>query len=107
MAFGRRVARRNAMRDRRRLFRDHLCYNEPGAAPTTQILFGNDHPYRPPADAAGSITQLGLSATDLQAIGCDSALTPLRCSEHEHEHVVATDGPGRGVTSRIWQESSI
>ena len=96
------------MRDRRRLFRDYLRYNEPAAAPMTQVLFGNDHRYRPLADTADSMTQLGLSATDLQAVGCDSALTPLCCSGHEQvRQDLATDTRGRGIASYSWQKSSI
>jgi predicted TIM-barrel fold metal-dependent hydrolase len=48
-----------------------------GFAPMTQILFGTDHPYRPLAETADSFTQIGLSASDLQAIGRDNALSLL------------------------------
>jgi predicted TIM-barrel fold metal-dependent hydrolase len=42
--------------------------------PTTQILFGSDFPYRPLGETADSLPRLGLSASDLQAIGRDNAL---------------------------------
>ena len=45
--------------------------------PTTQILFGSDFPYRPLGETADSLPHLGLSASDLQAIGRDNALTLL------------------------------
>jgi predicted TIM-barrel fold metal-dependent hydrolase len=45
--------------------------------PTTQILFGSDNPFIPLAETAEGMTQLGLSAADLQRIGRDNALALL------------------------------
>ncbi len=45
--------------------------------PTTQILFGSDHPFVAPAETAEGMMQLGLSADDLRLIGRDNALTLL------------------------------
>ena len=45
--------------------------------PTTQILLGSDNPYVPLGDTAQGMTQLGLSAADLRAIGRDNALALL------------------------------
>jgi 6-methylsalicylate decarboxylase len=45
--------------------------------PLTQILFGSDHPFRPLAESAGTMTELGLSTAELQAIGWDNALAVL------------------------------
>jgi predicted TIM-barrel fold metal-dependent hydrolase len=45
--------------------------------PTSQILFGSDYPYVPAAVTADGMTHLGLSATDLQAIGHDNAVALL------------------------------
>jgi predicted TIM-barrel fold metal-dependent hydrolase len=45
--------------------------------PPSQILFGSDHPFRPLAESAGTINELGLSAAALQAIGWDNALAVL------------------------------
>jgi 6-methylsalicylate decarboxylase len=45
--------------------------------PMSQILFGSDHPYRPLAESAGTMNDLGLSAAELQAIGGDNALAVL------------------------------
>jgi Amidohydrolase len=42
--------------------------------PTSQILFGSDFPYRALGETTGSLTQLGLSAADLPAIGRENAL---------------------------------
>jgi predicted TIM-barrel fold metal-dependent hydrolase len=42
--------------------------------PTTQILFGSDHPFIPLAETAEGVTKLGFSATDLQRITSDNAL---------------------------------
>jgi predicted TIM-barrel fold metal-dependent hydrolase len=41
--------------------------------PTSQILFGSDYPFVRIAETADGMTQVGLSAADLQAIGCDNA----------------------------------
>jgi 6-methylsalicylate decarboxylase len=41
--------------------------------PTSQILFGGDYPFVPIAETAVGMTQVGLSAADLQAIGRDNA----------------------------------
>jgi len=41
--------------------------------PTSQILFGGDYPFVPTAETAAGMTQVGLSAADLQAIGQDNA----------------------------------
>jgi len=48
-----------------------------GLIPTNQILFGSDFPYRPLGETADTISQLGLSEADLNAIGRDNALTLL------------------------------
>jgi predicted TIM-barrel fold metal-dependent hydrolase len=45
--------------------------------PISQILFGGDYPFVPIAETAGGMTQVGLSAADLQAIGRDNALALL------------------------------
>jgi 6-methylsalicylate decarboxylase len=45
--------------------------------PTSQILFGSDYPFVPIAETAGGMTQIGLSAADLQAIGRDNAVALL------------------------------
>jgi 6-methylsalicylate decarboxylase len=45
--------------------------------PTSQILFGSDFPYRGLGETADSMAQLGLSASDLQAIGWENALALL------------------------------
>lgn len=42
--------------------------------PITQILFGSDHPFRPLAETADTIGDLGLSTSELRAIGRDNAL---------------------------------
>jgi 6-methylsalicylate decarboxylase len=41
--------------------------------PTSQILFGSDYPFVPIAETADGMTHLGLSPSDLQAIGRDNA----------------------------------
>jgi predicted TIM-barrel fold metal-dependent hydrolase len=41
--------------------------------PISQILFGGDYPYVPIGETAGGMTQIGLSASDLRAIGRDNA----------------------------------
>ena len=41
--------------------------------PTSQILFGGDYPFVRIAETAGGMTHLGLSTSDLQAIGYDNA----------------------------------
>ena len=45
--------------------------------PSTQILFGSDHPFVPLADTAERLPNLDLSAGDLQRIGRDNALALL------------------------------
>jgi 6-methylsalicylate decarboxylase len=45
--------------------------------PISQILFGSDFPYRPLGETADSLSQLGLSPADLQAIGRDNTLALL------------------------------
>jgi predicted TIM-barrel fold metal-dependent hydrolase len=45
--------------------------------PITQILFGGDNPFVPLRQTAQGMTQLDLSAADLQAIGRDNALALL------------------------------
>ena len=45
--------------------------------PTNQILFDSDFPYRGLGETAGTMTQLGLSAADLRAIGRENALALL------------------------------
>jgi len=45
--------------------------------PASQILFGSDFPYRALGETADTVTELGLSAADLQAIGRDNALALL------------------------------
>jgi predicted TIM-barrel fold metal-dependent hydrolase len=45
--------------------------------PVSQILFGSDHPFRPLAESAGPLSELGFSAAELQAIGWDNALRVL------------------------------
>src|SRR5262245_32221831 len=45
--------------------------------PVTQILFGGDNPFVPLRETAQGMTQLALSAADLQAIGRDNALALL------------------------------
>lgn len=42
--------------------------------PTTQILFGSDHPFIPLAETAEGVTKLGFSASDLQRITSDNSL---------------------------------
>lgn len=42
--------------------------------PTTQILFGSDHPFIPLAETAEGVTKLGFSESDLQRIVHDNAL---------------------------------
>ena len=42
--------------------------------PTTQILFGSDHPFIPLAETVEGVTKLGFSASDLQRITSDNAL---------------------------------
>jgi predicted TIM-barrel fold metal-dependent hydrolase len=46
-------------------------------APTTQILFGSDSPYVPLQETARGLTQLGLQAADVRAIGRGNALALL------------------------------
>jgi predicted TIM-barrel fold metal-dependent hydrolase len=41
--------------------------------PTSQILFGSDYPFVPIAEGAVGMTKVGLSASDLRAIGRDNA----------------------------------
>ena len=41
--------------------------------PTSQILFGADYPFVPIAETAAGITQVGLSAADLQMVGSENA----------------------------------
>jgi predicted TIM-barrel fold metal-dependent hydrolase len=48
-----------------------------GLVPTSQILFGSDFPYRGLGETAGTMSQIGLSEADLNAIGRDNALTLL------------------------------
>jgi 6-methylsalicylate decarboxylase len=45
--------------------------------PISQIVFGGDYPYVPIGETAGGMTHLGLSPSDLQAIGRDNALALL------------------------------
>ncbi len=45
--------------------------------PTSQILFGSDYPFVRIAETADGMTQVGLSAADLQATGRDNALALL------------------------------
>jgi 6-methylsalicylate decarboxylase len=45
--------------------------------PMSQILFGSDFPYRALGETTDSLPHLGLSTSDLQAIGRDNALTLL------------------------------
>src|SRR3954464_1798009 len=45
--------------------------------PTSQILFGSDFPYQKLADTADSFPQLGLSISDMEAIGRKNALALL------------------------------
>lgn len=45
--------------------------------PTTQMLFGSDHPFIPLAETTERVMKLGFSATDLQRIVCDNALSLL------------------------------
>jgi 6-methylsalicylate decarboxylase len=45
--------------------------------PVKQILFGSDNPFVPLRETAQRMTELGFSATDLQAIGRDNALALL------------------------------
>jgi predicted TIM-barrel fold metal-dependent hydrolase len=49
--------------------------------PVSQILFGSDYPFVPAAVTADGMTHLGLSATDLQAIGHDNAMVLLQRSK--------------------------
>jgi predicted TIM-barrel fold metal-dependent hydrolase len=46
--------------------------------PASQILFGGDYPFVLTAETAGGMTHLGLSPSDLQAIGRDNAAGLLR-----------------------------
>lgn len=48
-----------------------------GLIPTSQILFGSDHPFIALAETAEGVTKLGFSAIDLQRIGRDNALALL------------------------------
>jgi predicted TIM-barrel fold metal-dependent hydrolase len=41
--------------------------------PTSQILFGSDHPYVALDETAAGISQLGLSRADLDAVGRGNA----------------------------------
>ncbi len=45
--------------------------------PMTQLLLGSDHPFRPLAELAATMNELGLSEADLRAIGRDNALALL------------------------------
>ena len=45
--------------------------------PTTQILFGSDHPFVPLADTAEGMMHLGLAVVDVQRIGHDNAVALL------------------------------
>jgi predicted TIM-barrel fold metal-dependent hydrolase len=45
--------------------------------PTSQVLFGADYPFVRIAETVSGMTQVGLSAADLQAIGRDNALALL------------------------------
>ncbi|WP_270936295.1 amidohydrolase family protein [Falsiroseomonas oryzae] len=45
--------------------------------PTSQILFGSDHPYRPLAETAATLGQTGFSEAELLAIGRENALALL------------------------------
>ena len=45
--------------------------------PTTQILFGSDHPFISLSETAEGVTKLGFSADDLQRIGRNNALVLL------------------------------
>jgi 6-methylsalicylate decarboxylase len=45
--------------------------------PTTQILFGSDNPFVPLRETTQGMTELGLAAADLQAIGRENALALL------------------------------
>jgi 6-methylsalicylate decarboxylase len=45
--------------------------------PTSQILFGSDYPFVRIAESAGGMTRVGLSASDLGAIGHDNAIALL------------------------------
>jgi predicted TIM-barrel fold metal-dependent hydrolase len=49
--------------------------------PVSQILFGSDCPFVPAGVTADGMTHLGLSATDLQAIGHDNAIALLRSAK--------------------------
>jgi predicted TIM-barrel fold metal-dependent hydrolase len=42
--------------------------------PVSQVLFGSDHPFRPLAESAGTLSELGLSAAELHAVGWENAL---------------------------------
>jgi len=48
-----------------------------GLIPMNQILFGSDFPYRPLGESAGTMAQLGLSESDLTAIGRGNAVSLL------------------------------
>jgi predicted TIM-barrel fold metal-dependent hydrolase len=50
--------------------------------PTSQILFGSDHPYRPLAETATTLGQTGFSAAELLAIGRDNAFALLPRLRH-------------------------
>ncbi|HEX3323325.1 MAG TPA: amidohydrolase family protein [Terriglobales bacterium] len=45
--------------------------------PSTQILFGSDHPFIPLAETAQGMTKLGFTATDFQKVSRDNALALL------------------------------
>ena len=45
--------------------------------PMTQILFGSDHPHVPLGETVHGMTQLGLTAADLRAIGRENAIALL------------------------------
>ena len=45
--------------------------------PVTQILFGSDNPFVPLQETARRMTELGLSAAELRAIGRDNAVALL------------------------------
>jgi predicted TIM-barrel fold metal-dependent hydrolase len=45
--------------------------------PTSQILFGSDHPYRPLSETAATLGQIGFSEAELLSVGRDNALTLL------------------------------
>jgi predicted TIM-barrel fold metal-dependent hydrolase len=45
--------------------------------PISQVLFGSDFPYRPLGETSDSLTELGLSTAELQAVGRSNALALL------------------------------